>query len=237
MAQKFLIIQTAFIGDVVLATGIAEKLHQHFPGAEIDFLLRKGNEGLLANHPFIHEVLVWNKKENKFTNLWKLLLKIRKNRYDKVINIQRFASTGFLTGFSAAKEKIGFKKNPFSFLFTKKIKHSIGAAAVTKHEIERNHELISSFTDNHPSKPRLYPSAADYSKVLPFKQQLYITVSPASVWFTKQYPVKKWISFINKLPSQYHVYLLGAPGDNKIAVEIMNEVQHPAVINLCSIFH
>ena len=46
--QKFLIIQTAFIGDVVLATIIIEKLHADFPDAQIDFLLRKGNEGLLT---------------------------------------------------------------------------------------------------------------------------------------------------------------------------------------------
>ena len=45
--QKFLIIQTAFIGDVVLATSLIEKLHRHFPEAQIDFLLRKGNESLL----------------------------------------------------------------------------------------------------------------------------------------------------------------------------------------------
>ena len=63
--QKFLIIQTAFIGDVVLATIIIEKLHSNFPDAQIDFLLRKGNEGLLQNHPYLNEVLIWNKKENK----------------------------------------------------------------------------------------------------------------------------------------------------------------------------
>ena len=31
--QKFLIIQTAFTGDVVLATAIIEKLHRFFPGS------------------------------------------------------------------------------------------------------------------------------------------------------------------------------------------------------------
>ena len=56
--KKFLIIQTAFIGDVVLATGLIEKLHYYFPGATIDFLLRKGNETLLAGHPYLDEVLV-----------------------------------------------------------------------------------------------------------------------------------------------------------------------------------
>lgn len=47
--QQFLIIQTAFIGDVVMATALIEKLHAFFPGAQIDFLVRKGNEGLLKD--------------------------------------------------------------------------------------------------------------------------------------------------------------------------------------------
>src|ERR1700693_2134267 len=119
--QKILVIQTAFTGDVVLATALIEKLHRFFHGAHIDLLVRKGNEGLLSNHPFLHEVLVWNKKENRNKNLFRLYKKIRKEKYDKVINLQRFASTGLLTAFSGAKERIGFDKNPFSFLFTKKI--------------------------------------------------------------------------------------------------------------------
>ncbi len=67
--MKFLVIQTAFIGDVVLATGMVEKLHRHFPGAQIDFLVRKGNEGLLQNHPYLNEVLIWDKKNGKLKNL------------------------------------------------------------------------------------------------------------------------------------------------------------------------
>src|SRR5215472_6409169 len=68
--QKLLVIQTAFIGDVVLATALIEKLHACFPDAQIDFLVRKGNESLLAGHPWLHETLVWDKKQNKLKNLW-----------------------------------------------------------------------------------------------------------------------------------------------------------------------
>jgi heptosyltransferase-2 len=233
MQQKFLVIQTAFIGDVVLATGIIEKLHDHFPGVEIDLLVRHGNEGLLKDHPFLHEVLVWNKKENKLLNLWKLLFAIRRRKYDKVINIQRFASTGFLTAFSSAKEKTGFDKNPFSRLFTTAIIHTIGDDVAAKHEIERNHELIKSFTDTTPAKPKLYPSVGDYNAVQQYKQQPYISISPASVWFTKQYPKEKWVSLINKIPYGYNIYLLGAPGDNVLAGEIMENVTHHRVASLC----
>ena len=224
--QKILVIQTAFIGDVVLATGLIEKLHQHFPDARIDFLVRKGNESLLTNHPYLNEVLVWDKKRNKQKNLLKMLNRIRSNKYDKVINVQRFAATGLLTAFSGGKETIGFDKNPFSFLFSKKIKHIIEEG---QHEVDRNHALIRSFTDEIPAKPRLYPSADDFSATKEFKKTPYLCIAPASVWFTKQYPKEKWLSFINKLPASIRVYLIGAPSDKELCEELANASSHQQV--------
>jgi ADP-heptose:LPS heptosyltransferase len=231
--QKFLVIQTAFIGDVVLATPIVEKLHQHFPDASIDLLVRKGNESLLTGHPFLNEVLIWNKKENKTKNLWKLLFKIRKVKYDIVINVQRYGATGFLTAFSGAKITIGFDKNPFSFLFTKKINHVFDEKGNGKHEIERDLELIKDLTDDIVVRPKLYPSKNDEEKTKIYKQRPYITVAPASVWFTKQYPADKWISFINKLPDNLNIYLLGAPSDNSICENIIQLTTNKNVIDLC----
>ena len=110
--KKILLIQTAFIGDVILATALIEKLHQHFPSAKIDLLVRKGNETLVKDHPILNNILIWNKTENKYGNLFSILKKIRQEGYDEVINCQRFFSTGFLTTFSKGKNKIGFDKNP-----------------------------------------------------------------------------------------------------------------------------
>ena len=228
--QKFLIIQTAFIGDVVLATALLEKLHNHFPDARIDYLVRKGNEALLTNHPYLHEVLIWDKKKHKLQNLWRLIRRIRRAKYDKVINVQRFAATGLLTAFSGAKETIGFDKNPLSFLFTRKIPHIVSAlphpgatpdpGERPHHEIDRNQRLIAAFTDDQPAKPRLYPSADDLNKVRPYQDKNYITVSPASVWFTKQYPPEKWAAFIREVPTPYTIYLLGAPSDKELCDQI-----------------
>ncbi|HEX6432092.1 MAG TPA: glycosyltransferase family 9 protein [Niastella sp.] len=231
--MKFLVIQTAFIGDVVLATGIVEKLHRQFPEAQIDFMVRKGNEGLLQNHPYLHEVLIWDKKKGKLKNLWKLLGTIRKRRYDKVINVQRFAATGILTAFSGAREKIGFDKNPFSWLFDKKIKHVISDVDHPLHEIDRNNELIRDFTNDEVMKPHLYPSSQDAAAVQAYKKQPYITISPASVWFTKQFPKDKWISFAKQVPASYTIYLLGAPGDVALAEDIRTADIPATVINLC----
>jgi heptosyltransferase-2 len=249
--QKFLVIQTAFIGDVVLATALLEKLHAWYPDAQIDLLVRKGNEALLAGHPWLHETLVWDKKQHKLRNLWRMTRRIRREKYDKVINLQRFAATGLLTAFSGARETIGFEKNPLSRFFTRRLPHVISApvepgkipAGPTVHEVERNQALIAAFTDGRAARPRLYPKADDEQKVAGYKDRPYITLSPASVWFTKQYPAEQWASFIGALSGAQDgsgiepaappraisgnsgaapltVYLLGAPGDRERCEQI-----------------
>lgn len=221
--RKFLIIQTAFIGDAILATGLAEKLHALFPEAETDILVRRGNESLFREHPYLHQVLVWDKKGQKWKNLYRLLRQIRKRKYDRVINVQRFFATGLLTAFSGAKETIGFDKNPLSFLFSHKVRHVISTPAHPLHEIERNNGLIKHFTDDRVYRPGLYPAVADYEKVAPYKVKAYICIAPASVWFTKQYPKEKWVDFINRLPEEVTVCLIGGKEDTDLCDYIVRQ--------------
>jgi heptosyltransferase-2 len=230
--KKILIIQTAFIGDVVLATPLIEALHKDFPDAQIDFLLRKGNESLLEGHPYLHNVLIWNKQENKLNNLQKIIKEVRTENYDAVFNLQRFFSSGLITVGSGAKYTVGFDKNPLSFLFTKKVKHEISATG-NRHETERNLDLIRDFVPDANVKVRLYPTQEAVQKVAPYKKEQYIVIAPASVWFTKQYPALKWVELLKSLDGKYRIYLIGAPGDAALADEIIRQSERPNCINLC----
>ena len=207
-----LLIQTAFIGDVILMTALLEDLARHEPTTPVDVLVRRGNEGLLAGHPHVRNVLIWDKKHRKYANLWQLLGQVRATGYGRVVTLQRFASTGFLTAFSGAAERVGFAKNPFSRFFTRRVPHAIGDGT---HEVTRNLRLL---TDELPTPlvpPRLYPSAADEAAVAPCVAGggLYICLAPTSVWFTKQYPEGKWLELLAALPTGLRVYLLGGPPD------------------------
>lgn len=228
--QKILVIQTAFIGDVVLATGLLEKLHAAFPEDEIDILVRKGNESLFAGHPFLHEVLVWDKRSSKYRNLFRVIRAIRSRRYDRVINVQRFAATGIVTILSKARHTIGFDKNPFSFLFTDVVRHEIGEPGKPLHEIERNHQLIVSLTDGKAARPKLYPAQRDLDAVADWKQAPYVCIAPASVWFTKQFPADQWTELVRTLPADLHVYLLGGPGDRLLCEKIAQEAGRPVTV-------
>ena len=80
--KKFLVIQTASIGDVVLATSLLEELHYNYPKEKIDILVKKGNESLFEQHPFVGKVWIWDKKENKYKNLIKIIKEIRQSDYE-----------------------------------------------------------------------------------------------------------------------------------------------------------
>lgn len=224
--KKILIIQTAFIGDVILATPLVEKLKRFYPSSEIDFLLRKGNEGLLKNHPKINEILIWDKKKSKYNSLAKLGRVVRKNRYDILINLQRFASSGLLTTSSKAKVKIGFTKNPFSFAYTHKFPHIVDE---NMHEVQRNLSLIEHLTDGAFQRPVLYPSKNDYRKIRPLQNGGYFCIAPASVWFTKQFPKEKWVELIDRLNPDFNIYLIGAPNDLDLCDAIAKETIHGKV--------
>lgn len=227
--KKFLIIQTAFIGDAILASPVIEKLQHFYPNAQLSLLLRKGNEGLFRNHPYLHEVISWDKKSKKYRHLVHVIRKCRKVKYDHIINLQRFATTGMLTCLLRGNEKIGFTKNPFSFCYHKKGCHEIKKGV---HEIDRNLTLIEHLTAPERFMPRLYPDEEATSTVSQLKRKPYICIAPTSVWFTKQTPQEKWIELINRLSPDYTVYLLGGKNDVGACQELVEKCDHSNIINL-----
>jgi len=126
---------------------------------------------------------------------------------------------------------IGFQKNPLSAFFKYRIPHEIRKGF---HETERNMQLLQPL-NLVAGKPvmKLYPSVRDFEQVEKYKTKPYITISPASLWFTKQFPVEKWISFLNCIPGTFVVYILGSKQDQKLANNIIEKTEHHEIHSLC----
>ena len=239
--HRILVIQTAFIGDVVLATALLENLHAAYPVATIDILVRGGAQELFIDHPYINEVHVWDKKKNKYQHLFQIIQTIRRIKYDVVINVQRYLATGIITVLSGAKKTIGFDKNPLNFLFSEVVAHSFGAGAghetinqggASLHETSRNHALLATLTTAPVAKPALYPSAANFEAIQKYQSAPYICMSPGSVWETKKMPAKNWIDLINAVPTNYSIYLMGAPNETALCAEILSATSRGGVIHI-----
>jgi len=227
--DRILIIQTASIGDVILATALVESVHNKYLATRIDLLVRKGHETLFSGHPYLHSILTWNKKQGKYVNLARLLTTIRRNRYDVVINIQRFLSSGLITVLAGATSTTGFSKNPLSLLFSKRVPHPIGGGL---HETARNHTLLAGLVDDPPARPALYPSKDDIALVRKYELQPFYTISPASLWFTKQLPADRWVEFIGLIPADATIILLGSGTDRALCEQIIRDSQRQGIVNL-----
>jgi len=229
--QKILIIQTAYIGDVILATSLIRKVRELEPGVQIDFLLRAGNESLLQNSKEITNLYIWDKKR-KYRSLFKNLKEIRKQNYDVTINIQRFFNSGLFTILSKAKATVGFDKNPLSLFFTHNIAHKIPyktEAGDILHEVQRNALLLKPLFKNYVLEPiEKLPLKLDFSKKdetyisnLTKDLEKYIVIAPASVWYTKQFPKEKWTRFVEQIPRDTKIFFIGAPSDYEFIADIV----------------
>ena len=227
--DRILVIQTAFLGDVILATPIWENIHAAYPHAQIDVVVKKGNESLLTGHPFLHQVFIFDKR-NKVKNLWNLGKTLRSQQYDLVINLQRFASSGILTLLTKGKESRGFQKNPLSLFFSKRYPHEMKP---DWHEVDRNLCLISDLVTAPIRRPQLFPSKDDLNSVQIYQDDPYFCLAPTSVWFTKQAPLEIWLELIEKLSqTKEQIFLLGAPSDRAYLDEIVKNTRSAQVINL-----
>lgn len=230
MKRKFLIIQTAFIGDVILATPIINNLYNCGIPIEIDVLVKKENASVLKNHKQINAIFTLD-KSSKLRSSLKLIRRFRKNKYDVVVNLHRFASSGIITACSGASTRIGFDKNPLAIFYTKKYKHSIGDGT---HEVDRNLQLIKDWVKRPNRMPNLELNGKDSEQVIKYQDTPYICLAPSSAWATKEAPAGIWIKTINEAPiSIKHFYLLGAPEDFEKCENIKVAVKDKQVINLC----
>lgn len=226
---KVLIIQTASLGDVILSTATAHSVRALYPDACIHFLAKDACSDVLSNHPIIDKVIIWNKKTKKYRHLVQILRIIRHEKYDVVINFQRFFSSGVLTAFSNATIKAGYKNNPLSFLFNRRLVHSLNGC----HEIERNLALAQlCFRDLKKEMPVVEVDEPDIPEFSRLKLQKYITIFPGSLWQTKQFPLSGWKDFIRALPENMHVVLMGSAADKNISDEIGN-MRPASAYNFC----
>ena len=227
--NRILIIQTAFLGDVILATPVISELKRLYPTAEIDVLVKKGNESLLKNNPNIHYLVTFDKGGGKFMAIRSLIRQFRARKYDLAINLHRFGSSGLMTVLSGAKLKYGFKKNPFSFLYSKKFDHSMEGGL---HEVERNLSLIKEFGAVETKRPELFPSNQHFKNIEQYVGGDFFCFAPASVWFTKQLPKEKWVELIQHKSKEGKVYLLGGKEDVALCDEIIQTTGISHAFNL-----
>jgi len=235
-----LIIQTAFIGDTILASHFARAVKDQYPNAKIHFFLRKGNESVIQGLSSVEKVWVWDKQGGKTKNLIKLILGLREIRFDMVFNLHRHFNSGLVSALMKSPFKAGFQQNPLSFFYTHKVNHLIPHKSLSGvwHEVQRNLQLLQKalptlvIGDNSKIyKPELPLVEKHFTKVAPYISQDFFVIAPASVWFTKAWSEHKYRELTVELAKRGKVFFIGAPTDKDLCDRIREGISNTE--NLC----
>ena len=190
--NKILIIQTAFIGDVVLTMPLIEQLTVDYSKPVIDFLTIPSSKNLLENHPDISNLIIFDKKEKDkgIRGLIRVGKTLAKNRYDICVTPHRSLRSAYLSYKSGAQIRIGFTNSAYKRAFTYTIEYR-----KHEHEIKRNLSLINALGFNHQEiiYPKIYPDKNDIltvEKYISFTKNDLFAIAPGSIWPTKRWPLE-----------------------------------------------
>ncbi|OGC85762.1 MAG: lipopolysaccharide heptosyltransferase II [candidate division Zixibacteria bacterium RBG_16_43_9] len=235
--QKILIIQTAFLGDVVLTTPLIKAVKKEYPRSKVFFLLIPQTKELLQNNPHLDGVIVYDKKnkEKGVSSFLALAGKIRASGFDLALIPHRSFRSALLAYLARIPQRIGFDKSSGAFLLTKKIKY-----IQSQSEAKRNLSLLEKdIPPENDCLPGLFPSEDDFKYIEELfrswdvkREDKIVGVAPGSVWNTKRWLPERFgevaESLIEKLGAK--VIFIGGKEDEKLCLEIASNMKSKPLI-------
>jgi heptosyltransferase-2 len=182
-----LVIQTAFLGDVVLTTPLLSLLAcRHGP---VDVITTPAAAALLQGHPAIRSVTSYDKRgqDRGWRGLRRLGRELRARRYERVYLPHRSLRSAALALWSGARERIGFDDAPAAFTYSRRV-----ARTGKGHEVER----LLALADTLPVEPApvsLGLGDEDYARADAWLAERgissgFVALAPGSIWGTKRWP-------------------------------------------------
>jgi len=109
--MKILVIQQKRIGDVLVSTTLCNNLRRLLPDAEIHYLIYSFTKDMVVGNPNIDEIVLFEDSDRTLVNILRFALKIRRNRYDVIIDPYMKPESRFFSMMSGAKTRVSFKSS------------------------------------------------------------------------------------------------------------------------------
>ncbi len=231
---RVLVVNTAFVGDVVLTTPLLRALRERFNDGFIVFLGTPGTVELISALPFVDKFMTYDKREAErgINGLRKKAAELRELGFDAAVSTHRSARTALLLKMAGIPERIGFATSVFPWLYTHRAPRD-----PDKHEVLRNLELMVPLS----GPPEGFEPGLCLPEMEPAKQDLLgdgagklrVGLFPGSIWNTKRWLPEGFARVGDRLREERDaaVYVLGMEQDREAASEVGAYSRGP-VINM-----
>lgn len=232
-----LVIQTSFLGDMVLTTPLLVRLAERGP---VDVVATPASAPLLANHPAVRDVIVYDKRgvARGVRGLLRTAraLRTRETGEPRGATVAYLAQgsmrSATLARLAGISERVGFETSAGRRFYTRLIPFDRSV-----HHAERLWRLANRDDESPaaPLHPRLYPSPNDHAAAASLLQAAgvvpgarILVLAPGSVWATKRWPHFRSLAIAlatHPLTSRARLVILGGAGDSGLARDIADGVQ------------
>jgi heptosyltransferase-2 len=210
-----LVIQTAFLGDVVLTTPLLEVLAaRHGP---VDVVTTPAAAPLLETHPAVRRVIPYDKKgrDRGLGGLFRLARALRAEQYECAYLPHRSLRTALAAWLARIPQRVGFDDG-WRSLYT-----DVRRRAPQGHEIDR--VLALAGVAVHRARPALHVTLADRAATEGFlrehgMRERFVALAPGSIWGSKRWPYYRELA--ERLAGSVGIVVVGGPEDAGLASEI-----------------
>jgi len=227
--MRILVVQTAFLGDVVLTLPLIDALRQCFPQSQIDVVTVPAHAPLLQGQPGVDTVIPYDKRgrQRGIRGLFRMVRMLRARDYNLVVSPHRSLRSAWLVACSGSTRRIGFSQWWTCWAYTDTVRRPHMA-----HEVARNLHLLTALESGPvPMPQRLTLQVAatareqverHFGRVGIAQDEVVIGIIPGSQWGTKRWPAARFAALIERLTAtlQTRCVLFGAPQDRAIAEAI-----------------
>lgn len=230
------------MGDVVHALPVLTALRDHWPKAEICWVINRSLRALVEGHPAVDRVIEFDRGKMRantggLRELRPFLSLLREPRFDLTIDLQGLLRSGLMAAATGAQVRVGLAsaREGSRWLYT----HKVTPASERPHAVDRM-LAVAAALGAEVSKPRFgVPiSPADRlaaREALSGVGRPTLAVNLGARWVTKRWPVG---SFAEIALRAFRVHgaglvLVGAPEDRSLAQVFRERMGEVPVVDLC----
>ncbi|MCX8031124.1 MAG: lipopolysaccharide heptosyltransferase II [Thermodesulfovibrionales bacterium] len=220
--KKILIVKPSSLGDIVHSLPFLNAIKNRFETAEIHWVVARGFDNIIENHPMINKLIVINKDDWKnlskikdtFSELSQTFITLKNESYDITIDLQGLLRSGIITYLSGAPLRIGFSdsREGSSLFYTDKI---YGGKDI--HAVDRYLKIARALGCSIENVIFPLPLVFESDKIKEFKASIkdYALIIPGARWKTKIFPPEKFSQIIKML--NITSVIIGSKADIEIA--------------------
>ena len=246
-----LVVQTSFLGDIVLTTPLIAELAGRGP---VDVLTTPEGASILSNNPHIRNLIPYDRREcdSGIVGFGRTVGRIRRSGlfgspqrtrqqsednagYDAAFLAQGSLRSAMLVTAAGVKRRVGFNTSEGRRFYTERVEYR-----ADRHHAERLWWLANPESASAPRPDQIMPSLFptpddDHTAAAVIRQQLsnasrpFVALAPGSVWATKRWPFYPELAL--RISENFNVVVVGGGADVAIGDAIVSQLPEGSAAN------